>query len=148
MKKSLTALLAALAIGAGTSLAFQATAAEVVDVYKSPYCGCCSKWIDHLKAAGFEVRSHDVGDVPATRQKLGMPEQYGSCHTAKVGGYLVEGHVPAADIQRLLREKPQAIGLAAPGMPPGSPGMEGPKPVPYDTLLVRKSGRSEVFAQH
>ncbi len=148
MKKILSSLLAAFAISAGAGLAFQASAGEVVDVYKSPYCGCCSKWIDHLKAAGFEVRSHDVSDVPASRQQLGMPEQFGSCHTAKVGGYLVEGHVPAADIQRLLREKPKAIGLAAPGMPPGSPGMEGPKPVAYNTLLVRNATTSEVFAKH
>jgi hypothetical protein len=148
MKKALSSLLAVLALGAGSGAALQASAADRVDVYKSPYCGCCSKWIDHLKAAGFEVRSHDVSDVPAARQQLGMPEQFGSCHTAKVGGYLVEGHVPAADIKRLLREKPQAIGLAAPGMPPGSPGMEGPKPLPYNTLLVKNATSSEVFAKH
>lgn len=146
MKKSIAILLAVLTIGAGTAL--QAAAADVVDVYKSPYCGCCGKWVDHLKAAGFEVRSHDVADVPAARRQLGMPEKLGSCHTAKVGGYLVEGHVPAADIQRLLREKPKAIGLAVPAMPPGSPGMESPKPVPYNTLLVKNASETEVFAKH
>lgn len=131
-----------------TSLALPAAAADAVDVYKSPYCGCCGKWIDHLKAAGFAVRTHEVNDVPAARQRLGMPEQLGSCHTAKVGGYLVEGHVPAADIKRLLKEKPQALGLAVPAMPPGSPGMESPRPVPYQTLLVQPDGKTSVYARH
>ncbi|PKO33056.1 MAG: metal-binding protein [Betaproteobacteria bacterium HGW-Betaproteobacteria-7] len=119
-----------------------------MDVYKSPYCGCCGKWIDHVKAAGFEVRTHEVNDVPAARQRLGMPERLGSCHTAKVAGYLVEGHVPATDIQRLLKEKPPALGLAVPAMPPGSPGMESPRPVPYDTLLVQTDGKTSVYARH
>ncbi|MDQ5945234.1 MAG: hypothetical protein QG619_654 [Pseudomonadota bacterium] len=88
------------AFGAGLSSA--ATAGEMVDVYKSPNCGCCGKWIDHLKDAGFEVRAHNVMDVPAARKQLGMPDRLGSCHTAKVAGYVVEGHVPVADIQRLL----------------------------------------------
>ncbi len=94
------------------------------------------------------MRTHDVNDVPAARQRLGMPERLGSCHTAKVAGYVVEGHVPAADIQRLLKEKPKAIGLAVPSMPPGSPGMESPKPVPYNTLLVQAGGATTVFAKH
>ncbi|PKO41327.1 MAG: metal-binding protein [Betaproteobacteria bacterium HGW-Betaproteobacteria-4] len=131
-----------------TSIALPAAAADAVDVYKSPYCGCCGKWIDHLKAAGFAVRTHEVNDVPAARQRLGMPEQLGSCHTAKVGGYLVEGHVPAADIERLLKEKPAALGLAVPAMPPGSPGMESPRPVPYQTLLVQPDGKTSVYARH
>jgi hypothetical protein len=132
----------------GASLATTATAGETVDVYKSPNCGCCSKWIDHLKDAGFEVRSNHVMDVPAARKQLGMPDRLGSCHTAKVAGYVVEGHVPAADIQRLLKEKPKAIGIAVPSMPPGSPGMESPKPVPYNTLLVQAGGETSVFAKH
>lgn len=119
-----------------------------VDVYKSPYCGCCGKWVEHLRARGFEVKTHDVTDVPGQRKKLGMPEAYGSCHTAKVGNYLIEGHVPAADVERLLKEKPQAIGLAVPSMPPGSPGMESDRPMPYETLLVRTDGSSRVFARH
>ncbi len=132
----------------GASLATTATAGETVDVYKSPNCGCCSKWIDPLKDAGFEVRSNNVMDVPAARKQLGMPDRLGSCHTAKVAGYVVEGHVPAADIQRLLKEKPKAIGIAVPSMPPGSPGMESPKPVPYNTLLVQAGGETSVFAKH
>ena len=146
MAKPITVLLTLFALGAVANL--PASAAEAVDVYKSPYCGCCEKWVEHLRQAGFAVRTHDVNDVPAARQRLGMPERLGSCHTAKVAGYVVEGHVPAADIQRLLKEKPQAVGLAVPSMPPGSPGMESPKPVPYNTLLVRTGGEITVFAKH
>lgn len=146
MAKPITVLLMALALGAGVNL--PASATDAVNVYKSPYCGCCEKWVEHLQQAGFVVRTHDVNDVPAARQRLGMPERLGSCHTAKVAGYVVEGHVPAADIQRLLKEKPKAIGLAVPSMPPGSPGMESPKPVPYNTLLVQVGGATTVFAKH
>lgn len=125
-----------------------ASSAEVIDVYKSLKCGCCSKWIDHIKDAGFEVRTHNVMNVPLARRALGMPERFGSCHTAKIGNYVVEGHVPAADIQRLINEKPKAVGIAVPSMPPGSPGMESTKPVPYNTLLVQAGGEATVFAKH
>ncbi|MDP4027666.1 MAG: DUF411 domain-containing protein [Gallionella sp.] len=120
----------------------------VVEVYKSAQCGCCKFWAEHLEKNGFKVNLHDVGDVPAARKKLGMPDRYGSCHTARVGQYLVEGHVPAADIKRLLKERPKAIGLAVPAMPPGSPGMESDDPVPYETLLIGKDGKDKVFARH
>lgn len=120
----------------------------VVEVYKSAQCGCCTLWAEHLEKNGFRVILHDVDDVPAARKKLGMPDRYGSCHTAKAGQYLVEGHVPAADIKRLLKERPKAIGLAVPAMPPGSPGMESDDPVPYDTLLVGKDGKAKIFARH
>lgn len=146
MAKPLAVLLTVFALGAGVNLPAHADAA--VDVYKSPYCGCCGKWVEHMRQAGFEVRTHDVTDVPGTRQRLGMPERLGSCHTAKVAGYVVEGHVPAADIRRLLKEKPKAIGLAVPSMPPGSPGMESARPMPYDTLLVLNNGATAVFAKH
>ena len=146
MAKPMTVLLTLFALGAAVNL--PASAADAVDVYKSPYCGCCGKWIEHLRQAGFEVRTHEVNDVPAARQRLGMPEHLGSCHTAKVAGYVVEGHVPAADIQRLLKEKPKALGLAVPSMPPGSPGMESSKPAPYNTLLVKADGEIAVFAKH
>lgn len=132
-------------------MSFGAPAGEsktVVDVYKSPTCGCCKNWIKHLEQNGFQVKAHDVMDVNASRRMLGMPENLGACHTAKVGNYLVEGHVPATDIQKLLKDKPVALGIAVPGMPPGSPGMETPKPVPYDTLLVRKDGSTRVFSHH
>lgn len=123
-------------------------ALPAVEVYKSAECGCCKAWAEHLRKNGFTVSLHDVDDVPAARKKLGMPDKYGSCHTAKVGQYLVEGHVPAADIKRLLKERPKAIGLAVPSMPPGSPGMEGGRRIPYDTLLVSADGGAKVFSHH
>lgn len=123
-------------------------AMPVVDVYKSPDCGCCKTWAEHLQKNGFTVILHDVDDMPATRKKMGMPNRFGACHTAKVGQYLVEGHVPAADIKKLLKKHPKAIGLAVPSMPPGSPGMEGERSVPYDTLLVTQDGNAKVFAHH
>ena len=110
------ALLAAPAIGA--------QAAVSVEVWKDPQCGCCEDWVAHLTQAGFSVKVNDQGN-DAARKRLGIPGALGSCHTASVQGYALEGHVPAADIRRLLREKPQAVGLAVPGMPVGSPGMDG-----------------------
>lgn len=141
----ITSLVVALSLFAGSNLAL---AAERVEVFKSPYCGCCEKWVEHMRKAGFEVVTRDVNDVPAARKATGMPERFGSCHTAKVAGYVVEGHVPATDVQRLLKEQPKALGLAAPGMPQGSPGMETNQPQPYDTLLVQADGSHKVFAKH
>ena len=138
-------LIIAFVLVAGIPLA---QAAERVEVFKSPYCGCCEKWVEHMRKAGFDVVTKDVNDMPAARKMTGMPERFGSCHTAKVGGYVVEGHVPAADVLRLLKEKPKAVGLAAPGMPQGSPGMETNHPQPYDTLLVQADGSYQVFAKH
>lgn len=120
-----------------------------IDVYKSAACGCCRAWIDHLNANGFtQVRVHDVGNT-AARARLGMPSKYASCHTATVAGYVIEGHVPAADLQRLLRERPAALGLAVPNMPLGSPGMDGPdydnRTEPFDVLLVARDGSARVY---
>lgn len=137
-----------LAVLLNSILLAHVNAAEAINVYKSPSCGCCGKWVEHLQRAGFTVRTHEVDDVSAMRAKLGMPAQYGACHTAKVGAYLVEGHVPAEDVKRLLAEKPKAIGLAVPGMPAGSPGMEGPPPVAYESLLVLGEGSSRSYARH
>jgi hypothetical protein len=127
-------------------------AAPLVEIYKSPACGCCKDWIQHLQANGFgNLRVHDTGNT-AARTRLGLPSRYGSCHTATVAGYVVEGHVPAADIQRLLRERPDALGLAVPGMPLGSPGMDGPeydnRKDPYDVLLVGRDGGARVFSSY
>lgn len=145
LKPHLRSLLLVFLVSTGTAWA---QAATQVEVFKSPSCGCCGKWIEHLQQNGFQVNTHEVNDVPAARKKLGMPDRLGSCHTAQVGDYVIEGHVPAADIQRLLKEKPQALGLAVPSMPPGSPGMETAKPVPYDTLLVQADGSTRIFASH
>lgn len=120
----------------------------VVEVWKAPTCGCCKDWIAYLEANGFAVKAHDIGNNPV-RLKLGMPKQFGSCHTATVGGYVIEGHVPVREIRRLLREKPAAVGLAVPGMPVGSPGMDGPaynsRKDPYDVLLVARDGSATIF---
>jgi hypothetical protein len=132
----------------GATAVVQAQAAELVDVYKSPYCGCCGKWVAHMEKNGFKVNIHEVSDVPGARKKLGIPDKLGSCHTSKVGNYVVEGHVPAADIKRLLKEQPKALGLAVPSMPPGSPGMDVPNSPPYETLLVQADGSTRVFARH
>lgn len=147
LKPVLRSLALSLLILASSSTIAQPPANRV-EVFKSPYCGCCEKWVEHMKASGFVVVAKDVNDVPAARKALGMPERFGSCHTAKVGNYTVEGHVPAEDIRRLLKEKPKAVGLAVPGMPPGSPGMETPRPRAYDTLLVQADGSAVVFAKH
>lgn len=146
MTRQLSTLFAVLMLGATGTL--QAQTAGTVDVYKSPTCGCCVKWADHMRQAGFTVKTHDVTDIPGNRKKLGMPDKLGSCHTSKVGNYVIEGHVPATDIKRLLSEKPKALGLAVPSMPPGSPGMDIPNSPPYDTLLVQADGTTRVFAKH
>lgn len=122
-------------------------ATTVIEVWTGPSCGCCHSWIDHLKANGFEVVTHDGGNSDA-RTRLGMPIDYGSCHTGSVGGYAIEGHVPAREVQRLLAERPDAIGLAVPGMPRGSPGMESPIHDPYAVWLIGRDGRGAVFQSY
>jgi len=128
--------------------AFAEPSAPLIEVWKDPSCGCCKDWIKHLEADGFKVRVFETGNT-AMRGRLGIPAQLGSCHTARVGGYAVEGHVPTREIRRLLKERPTAIGLAVPAMPVGSPGMDGPeyrgRRDPYDVLLVAQGGRSTVF---
>lgn len=120
-----------------------------VQVFKDPSCGCCGAWVDHMKAAGFAVNVTEVDDTSVTRKKYGLPDRFGSCHTAVVGGYVVEGHVPANDVKKLLTMKPVAVGLAVPGMPVGSPGMEmGSRKDPYQVLLVAKDGRDRVFSTY
>ena len=120
-----------------------------VEVFKSPSCGCCGAWVAHLEREGFTVTVTEVADVSAARARLGMPDALASCHTATVGGYVLEGHVPAREIKKLLADKPAALGLAVPGMPLGSPGMEaGKRQAAYDVLLVSRAGKAMPFASY
>jgi hypothetical protein len=126
-----------------------ATASAPIEimVYKSPTCGCCKKWNDYLTANGFQVTSRDMDDVSPIKTELGVPRKLVSCHTAVVQGYVIEGHVPAADIARLLREKPKVVGLSAPGMPGASPGMDTGSD-PYEVLTFDMKGATTVWARH
>ena len=144
----LAAGLAAVLVPAGVRPVLASTAAPLAVVWKSPTCGCCAKWVEHMEANGFKVAVRDQGNT-AARKKAGIPLALGSCHTALVGGYAIEGHVPAADVRRLLKEKPDAIGLAVPGMPIGSPGMEQDgRRDRYDVLLVTHDGKTRIFSTH
>lgn len=149
------AVMIAGAIGVGwwrsepTSLeAVTSASNEVIEVYKNPQCGCCGAWVSHLQAQGFAVNVHEVADTAAVRAQHQVPAVLGSCHTATINGYAIEGHVPAADIRRLLKEKPGVAGLAVPGMPAGSPGMESSSPKAYQTLSFSRSGTTQVFAEN
>jgi hypothetical protein len=117
-------------------------------VYKSATCGCCKEWIRHLKTNGFAVKAYDVQDLAQVRRQNGVSPRLGSCHTARVGDYVIEGHVPAQDIKRLLAQKPAVAGLAVPGMPAGSPGMEGARKDPYNVYTFDKAGRTTVYARY
>jgi hypothetical protein len=117
-----------------------------VVVYKSPTCGCCGKWVEHMRANGFDVTVNDMPDVTPIKDKQRVPTALRSCHTAIVGNYAIEGHVPADVVKKLLKEKPNAAGLAVPGMPMGSPGMEGASKEAYNVVLFDKSGRTSVYA--
>lgn len=152
LSRRTTLRLAAALLGAST-LAHAgsgiAKSADPITVWKTPDCGCCKEWIAHLQKNGFEVVAKDVGDTAPIRQKLGLPVKFGSCHTAQLGAYVLEGHVPAQEVHRLLREKPKAIGLAVPGMPVGSPGMEmGDRRDAYEVLLVLADGSSRVYQSY
>ena len=125
-----------------------AQSAPAVAVFKSPTCGCCAKWVEHLRANGFAPTATNVDDINAVKTRHNVPKSVQSCHTALVGGYVIEGHVPASDIKRLLKERPAISGLAVAGMPVGSPGMEGATPQPYDVLSFDKQGKTRVYATH
>lgn len=145
MKKLILAL--GLAVAASQSL--YANAAETIKVYKSPSCGCCEDWVDHLKDNGFEVDVTETVDMNTVKADAGLTPQLASCHTAFVDDYVIEGHVPAADIQRLLAETPKAHGLSVPGMPMGSPGMEiGDRKDHYQVLLFNDSGQTRIFSEY
>ncbi len=119
-----------------------------ITVYKSPTCGCCTKWIDHLEAGGLTVEAVDVENLAWIKKENSVPAQLASCHTALIDGYVIEGHVPVEDVIRLLEERPDVAGLAVPKMPIGSPGMEGPNPEPYDVLAFTKQGSTHTYASH
>ena len=121
---------------------------SVLVVYKTPSCGCCKGWVSKMREAGFAVEVHDLPDLAAVKRDAGVPDELQACHTARIGGYVVEGHVPAADIRRLLAERPAVKGIATPGMPMGSPGMEGAYNDRYDVMTFGGAGKSTVFASH
>lgn len=135
----------------GVALAASPAKAVQVEVWKDPECGCCKEWVAHMEASGFKVKVNDTGNN-AARARLGIDKKHGSCHTAVVGGYALEGHVPAREVKRLLSEKPAAIGLAVPGMPVGSPGMDGAvykgRKDSFDVLLLAKDGSSKVYQRY
>jgi hypothetical protein len=129
----------------------QATASPTaITVYKSASCGCCAKWVDHLKASGFAPEVHDEDDMDAIKDEMGVPKGVRSCHTALLERYLVEGHVPAVDLRRLLKERPAVAGLAVPGMPKSTPGMAmpGDPPEPYEVLAFARDGKTTLYAKH
>lgn len=144
-------LAAALALALPPLTALSSGQRPVVEVWKTATCGCCKDWIRHLESEGYTVKFHDLPQArkDEQRRRLGLADKYGSCHTGLVGGYVLEGHVPAREIHRLLKERPQALGLAVPGMPVGSPGMDGPEygghRDPYDVLLVQRNGSARVY---
>jgi hypothetical protein len=147
MLKRMLVVLAAIAFA---SPAFAATP-DAIDVWKSPTCSCCGKWVKYLEANGFTVTAHytNASALDRIKRQAGVGELLASCHTAKIAGYVIEGHVPADDIKRLVAERPDALGLTVPGMPAGSPGMEqGDETEPYDVLLIKKNGTAEIFTRH
>ncbi len=139
--------LAAVTLGGAVSARREGTGPRpVITVYKSATCGCCANWVEHVRAAGFQVVVHDTTNLAVIKQRSGVPKHLTSCHTALVDGYVIEGHVPADVILRLLRERPELAGVAVPGMPAGSPGMDSPTPVRYAIMTFDRAGRTGVFA--
>ena len=138
-------------LGAAAALATaadaEATVAPAMTVYRSPTCGCCKKWVAHARAAGFRVSEKELDDLSEVKAMLGVPEALQSCHTAVVASYVVEGHVPADLIKRMLAQRPKVAGLAVPGMPTGSPGMEGGPPERYDVIAFERTGATRVYAR-
>jgi hypothetical protein len=144
--KSVTAM-AALGAPVSRLLAHPTLEGDLL-VWKSASCGCCKQWVEHMKSNGFHVVVHDVEDVGPYKKKYHVSDRLASCHTAYIDGYVIEGHVPAADVRRLLKQKPMLVGLAVPGMPSGSPGMEGPRKDRFDVLTFDSSGKTTVFASY
>jgi hypothetical protein len=151
MKRSISLTLLVLGLGAvvATGVVLQPTRNDQPSmvVYKAPTCGCCVKWVEHMENAGFEVETRDMRDMGAIKSQLGVPRAVGSCHTAVIDGYIIEGHVSPEHVERLLEERPKIRGIAVPGMPIGSPGMEGPNAQPYDVVTFDENGLTGVFAR-
>lgn len=124
------------------------TEMKEIMVYKSPTCGCCKKWVKHLENEGFNVTTKNMSNMDPIKNEIGVKRQFQSCHTAKIGKYFIEGHVPAKDIKKLLKDKPNIKGLAAPGMPMGSPGIEGPRKDKYDVVAVDKNDNATVYSRY
>lgn len=141
------AAVSALATVQTTTLLRAATKTNIV-VHRDPSCGCCEAWTEHLRRAGYSVEIIDEADMKGVKARLGVPQQLASCHTAEVGGYVIEGHAPVATIERLLSERPKAIGLAVPGMPAGSPGMEGPGAVDQYEVFLFDAGGSRSYGRY
>lgn len=150
LAKHIAPLMSALVLAAAASLSSAALADdEDVVLYKNPNCGCCGKWADHMREAGFSVREVSTQQMNIVRDEAGVPRELGSCHTALIDGYVVEGHVPASDVRRLLEERPLVSGISVPGMPLGSPGMEGPyEPESYEVLTFGGIEGTQVFSRH
>ena len=145
LRRNLIRMIAPLAL----LVSAQSAVAATLLVTKTAFCGCCKVWVERMKAAGFTVVVKDVENVTPTARKLGVPDDLRSCHTSQVDGYAIEGHVPAADIKRLLAQRPKAAGLAVPGMVMGTPGMEhGDHKMPYEVILFDRAGKTKVFAVH
>jgi hypothetical protein len=144
-----TIVLAALGVVIASPAAQQKSVLPSVHVYKTPTCGCCSLWVDHMRQAGFTVKADDVSheELQRIKTKLGVPDSANSCHTARLAGYVVEGHIPADTVKKMLKERPKVVGIAVPGMPVGSPGMEvrGVRARPYDVLSFDKTGATRLF---
>lgn len=142
------ALLATAMLLASPAAARAASPAKRMVAYKTPWCGCCGGWITHMRQAGWTVEVVEREDLAPIRARHGVPDRLASCHTAVVSAYAIEGHVPASDVERLLRERPTAHALSAPGMPAGSPGMEAAGREPYTTVLILRDGSTRVFGRH
>jgi hypothetical protein len=146
--RTIAVLLAAIAMSHSAIAQTKAAARPHMSVYKTPTCGCCGKWVEHVQANGFAATATNLPDLAEIKAKHKVPARLQSCHTSLVGGYVIEGHVPAEDIKRLLRERPAIVGLAAPGMPAGSPGMDVPNSPAYDVLAFDRNGKTRVYATH
>lgn len=148
MLRTFSALTVACLLGAtAPAVSGQGPQATPIRVFKTPTCGCCAKWVEHMRQAGFAPEVQDLPHLGAIKQSAGVPGKLQSCHTALVGDYVVEGHVPADVVRQLLEQKPPVAGIAVPGMPMGSPGMEGPRKDPYQVIAFTKDGQERVFAE-